>query len=164
MVLNFEWDENKNLENQAKHHLSFEEAQEAFFDPKRHIAIDIAHSTKAEKRYYCFGKAGQAIITVRFTKRGSVVRIIGAGYWRKGKKFMKRKKIKYTNEPIEAKIIGDFLPPPSKLVRKESSIKVTLTLSKRSVEFFKHHAEKQDIGYQTMMRCVIDKYTDHFSG
>ena len=76
---------------------------------------------------------------------------------------MKRKKVKYTDEPIEAKIIADFLPPPHELVRKESATKVTLTLSKRSIEFFKKHAEKEQVGYQAMMRSVIDKYTDHFT-
>ena len=49
------------------------------------IAEDLNHSQK-EKRYYCFGKVGNEIITVRFTYRGSVIRIIGAGYWRKGRK------------------------------------------------------------------------------
>jgi predicted DNA binding CopG/RHH family protein len=76
---------------------------------------------------------------------------------------MKRKKVKYTNEPIEAKIIADFLPAPKDLIRKEKAVKVTLTLSKRSVDFFKQHADKEKVGYQTMMRSVIDKYTDHFT-
>lgn len=77
---------------------------------------------------------------------------------------MKRKKIKYTDEPMEGVVvIDDFLPPPGKLVRKEKQVKVTLTLSKRSVDFFKHHADKESVGYQAMMREVIDRYTDHFS-
>ena len=81
----FEWDEPKNLENQEKHGVSFELAQYAFADPYRVIAEDIAHSQE-EKRYYCFGKVGEGIITVRFTYRGNTIRIIGAGYWRKGRK------------------------------------------------------------------------------
>jgi uncharacterized protein len=83
----FEWDENKNLENQKKHDVSFEEAQYAFFDKKRIIAEDISHSQN-EQRYYCFGndKENQGILTVRFTYRENRIRIIGAGYWRKGKK------------------------------------------------------------------------------
>ncbi|EDN65716.1 protein containing DUF497 [Beggiatoa sp. PS] len=83
----FEWDENKNLENQKKHGVSFEEAQYAFFDKKRIIAEDISHS-QYEQRYYCFGKdkENQGILTIRFTYRENSIRIIGAGYWRKGKK------------------------------------------------------------------------------
>lgn len=81
----FEWDELKNLENQEKHGVSFERAQYAFADPYRVIAEDIAHSQE-EKRYYCFGKVGEGVITVRFTYRGNKIRIIGAGYWRKGRK------------------------------------------------------------------------------
>jgi len=81
----FEWDEDKNRINQEKHHISFEEAQFAFLDTRRGIAKDLEHS-KAEERYYCFGKFGKEIITVRFTFRNKTIRIIGAGYWRKGKK------------------------------------------------------------------------------
>ena len=81
----FEWNAKKNKENQDKHGLSFELAQYAFADPNRIIAEDLTHSQK-EKRYYCFGKVGDGIVTVRFTYRVSVIRIIGAGYWRKGRK------------------------------------------------------------------------------
>ncbi|MEA3360260.1 MAG: BrnT family toxin [Thermodesulfobacteriota bacterium] len=80
----FEWDAKKNKQNQEKHGVSFELAQHAFSDPDRIIAEDLNHSKK-EQRYYCFGKVGDGIITVRFTYRGSVIRIIGAGYWQKGR-------------------------------------------------------------------------------
>ena len=80
----FEWDENKNRENQEKHGIAFEDAQYAFADPQRVIAKDLTHSQE-EEMYYCFGKVGAGILTVRFTYRGRVIRIIGAGYWRKGK-------------------------------------------------------------------------------
>lgn len=80
----FEWDENKNIINKRKHKVSFKEAQLAFIDPGRIIAIDIEHS-KIEDRYYCFGKIDEEIIAVRFTYRKNIIRIIGAGYWRKGK-------------------------------------------------------------------------------
>jgi len=53
------------------------------------IAEDISHS-KTEKRYYCFGKVGGDIMTVRFSYREGVIRIIGAGYWRKGKKIYEK--------------------------------------------------------------------------
>lgn len=83
--IRFEWDADKNRKNKKKHGVSFELAQYAFIDPKRVIAEDMKHSHK-EKRYYCFGKVGYGILSVRFTYRKDVIRIIGAGYWRKGKK------------------------------------------------------------------------------
>jgi uncharacterized DUF497 family protein len=86
----FEWDEKKNKENQNKHGLGFEVAQYTFADPNRIIAEDLSHSKK-EKRYYCFGKVNDGIITVRFTYRKSIIRIYGAGYWRKGKKIYEEK-------------------------------------------------------------------------
>ena len=84
MAVKFEWDDNKDVENQAKHSVAFQDAQQAFSDPRRVIAKDLAHSD-IEERFYCIGKAGGGILTVRFTYRRKVIRIIGAGYWRKGK-------------------------------------------------------------------------------
>ena len=83
----FEWDEIKNLANLQKHGVSFYESQYAFLDKERVIAEDQSHSSK-EKRFYCFGmnEKGSGILTVRFTYRSGRIRIIGAGYWRKGKK------------------------------------------------------------------------------
>jgi len=83
----FKWDEAKNLVNKRKHGISFHEAQHAFLDKKRVIAEDLNHSSR-ESRYYCFGlnEAGSGVLTVRFTYRSGQIRIIGAGYWRKGKK------------------------------------------------------------------------------
>lgn len=81
----FEWDRQKNELNIEKHGVSFFEAQKAFLDPHRKIAEDLDHSEN-EARYYCFGKVDDEIMTVRFTYREQVIRIFGAGYWRKGKK------------------------------------------------------------------------------
>lgn len=85
--MDFEWDAIKDLDNQNKHGVSFEEAQFAFLDINRVIAEDLSHS-QSEKRYYCFGldENENGILTVRFTYRSGYIRIIGAGYWRKGKK------------------------------------------------------------------------------
>jgi uncharacterized DUF497 family protein len=80
----FDWDTKKDLNNQAKHGVSFYEAQHVFADPRRVIAEDLSHSIK-EKRYYCFGRVGGGVLTVRFTYRGGIIRIFGAGFWRKGK-------------------------------------------------------------------------------
>ena len=84
-----DWDQRKNAENLVKHGLPFSLAQYAFADPKRVIAEDSAHSTK-EQRYFCFGLVGDGILTVRFTYRWGLIRIIGAGYWRKGKAIYER--------------------------------------------------------------------------
>lgn len=84
--MEFEWDDAKNTENLRKHGVSFFEAQSAFFDPRRVIAVDLVHSTENEKRYFCFGKIDTGIMTVRFTMRASKIRIFGAGYWREGRK------------------------------------------------------------------------------
>lgn len=81
----FEWDEKKNRENSIKHGVSFEQAKKAFHDPDRIITLDAEHSTQ-EQRYFCIGYVSAKIITVRFTKRGKIIRIFGAGYWRRGKR------------------------------------------------------------------------------
>ena len=80
----FEWDSDKDAENQRKHAVSFSRAQYAFADPRRVIARDVSHS-QVEDRFYCFGEVDGGVLTVRFTYRASIIRIIGAGYWRKGK-------------------------------------------------------------------------------
>ena len=85
----FEWDPAKDLENQRKHKVSFAEAQYAFGDPSRVIAEDLDHSTR-EKRFFCFGRVDRGVLTVRFTYREGVIRIFGAGFWRKGKSIYDR--------------------------------------------------------------------------
>lgn len=89
MKPDFEWDENKDIENRKKHGISFFEAQQAFLDPNRLIAKDLEHSS-TESRYFCFGKIDEEIMTVRFTYRGHIIRLIGAGYWRKGRKIYEK--------------------------------------------------------------------------
>ena len=86
----FAWDPKKDTENQEKHGVAFSKAQFAFADPNRVIARDVTHSTAREERYYCFGNVGDGFLTVRFTFRRSVIRIFGAGYWRKGKRIYER--------------------------------------------------------------------------
>ena len=86
----FEWDEKKNHENMRKHGISFFTAQHAFADRQRVIAEDLSHSSVHEKRFFCFGRVDNGIMTVRFTYRDNVIRIIGAGYWRKGKSIYER--------------------------------------------------------------------------
>lgn len=80
----FEWDPVKERANRTKHGVGFEIAQHAFLDPMRVIAEDLDHSG-GERRYFCFGRVEDAIMTVRFTWRNQRIRIFGAGYWRKGR-------------------------------------------------------------------------------
>ena len=80
----FEWDDIKDRLNQQKHGVSFALAQIAFLDRDRVILEDLEHSAK-ETRYYCLGRVAGGVMTVRFTYRTTKIRIIGAGYWRKGK-------------------------------------------------------------------------------
>ncbi|KKQ50581.1 MAG: hypothetical protein US75_C0012G0022 [Candidatus Woesebacteria bacterium GW2011_GWC1_38_13] len=68
------------------------------------------------------------------------------------------KKIKYSNEPVEAKVVSDFLPSPEELILKEKKQKVTLTLSEKSLKFFKANAKKHGASYQAMIRRLVDYY------
>ncbi len=81
----------------------------------------------------------------------------------KGEKFMKKRKTKYTDEHIgKIKIVDDFLPKPKDLVLKEETTKITISLTKSSVDFFKSEAEKLHTNYQTMIRTLLDKYASHY--
>ena len=71
-----------------------------------------------------------------------------------------KKKIKYTDEPMgKVKVIPDFLPTPEELILKDETVKVTIALSKASVEFFKNKAKKHNAQYQKMIRRLLDEYT-----
>ena len=75
---------------------------------------------------------------------------------------MKSKK-KYTNEPMgELRVVRDFLPPPDQLVLKEDHLKVTISLKKSSIDFFKMQAKKNKTSYQKMIREVVDWYASHY--
>lgn len=76
---------------------------------------------------------------------------------------MKKHKTKYTNEPIgKIKIVDDFLPKPKDLVLKEETTKITLSLTKSSVDFFKNIAARHHTQYQTMIRALIDQYASRY--
>lgn len=78
----FEWDWDKDRQNQAKHGVSFDSARLAFLDRDRVLMEDEGHSSE-EARFFCVGRIRDGILAVRFTYRGDRIRIIGAGYWRK---------------------------------------------------------------------------------
>jgi len=72
--------------------------------------------------------------------------------------------MKYTDEPLgEPRVVPDFLPPPEELVFREDGVKVTIALSRRSVEFFKNEARKHNTQYQRMIRRLLDAYAAHHS-
>lgn len=86
------------------------------------------------------------------------------GFGEKEGKFMKKHKVKYTNEPLgKIKIVDDFLPRPKDLVLKEETTKITISLTKSSIDFFKSEAEKLHTNYQTMIRALLDQYASRYS-
>jgi len=90
LPVRFEWDATKERANIAKHGVDFREAKLAFTDPNRLVAVDEGHS-REEPRLFCIGHTGRGVLTVRFVYRSrESIRIIGAGYWRKGKKLYEK--------------------------------------------------------------------------
>ena len=86
----FEWDPKKERENQEKHDVSSRLVRAgAVCLCRPAIAEDASHSSE-EKRYFCFGWVKGGVLAVRFTYRHNVIRIFGAGYWRKGKRIYER--------------------------------------------------------------------------
>ena len=146
--IRFEWDDNKDAENQSKHRVSFLQAQAAFADPHRVIAKDLSHS-ETEERFYCMG-------TVAGGKKSSGSSEQATG--ERGKQSMK-KKITYTDEPLgDIQVVEDFLPSPAELAFEQDSVKVTMALSKSSVDFFKAEASRHHTQYQRMIRKLLDAY------
>ena len=73
-------------------------------------------------------------------------------------------RLKYTDEPIgPLRVVPDFLPPPEEVVFREDAVKITIALSKRSVEFFKAEARRHNIQYQKMIRRLLDRYTERYA-
>jgi len=76
-----------------------------------------------------------------------------------------KSRIKYTDEPMgRVRVIRDFLPPPEQLVAKENKVKITISLSKSSIDFFKKEAKRNRTSYQKMIRRVVDSYASHYQG
>lgn len=74
------------------------------------------------------------------------------------------KRVRYTDEPLgRLEVVADFLPPPEELAFREEGVKVTISLSKRSVEFFKREAATHRTQYQRMIRRLLDSYAEHHS-
>lgn len=74
-----------------------------------------------------------------------------------------KSKIEYTEEPMgDVRVVKDFLPPPDQLVLREEKVKVTISLKKSSIDFFKKEAKKHKTSYQKMIREVVDWYASHY--
>lgn len=74
---------------------------------------------------------------------------------------MNKRTVKYTEGEIgKVKLVKDFLPRPDQLVLREENVKVTLSLSRRSLEFFKREAGKRRVSYQRMIRALVDAYAE----
>ncbi len=85
----FIWDIDKETANISKHGIDFITARKVFFDKDRKIFTDSKHSVR-EPRYFCIGKVNGKVITARFTYRNGLIRIFGAGHWRKGKAYYEK--------------------------------------------------------------------------
>ena len=72
------------------------------------------------------------------------------------------KKIVYSDESINAKVVDDFLPSPENLVFNDKKVKVTISLSENSIEFFKAEAKKNGTNYQKMIRNLLDMYASKY--
>ncbi len=90
-MIKFDWDPQKELINIEKHGIDFRTALRVFDDPYRRVIEDLKHQER-EDRYLCIGKVDVRILTVRFVYRNDIVRIIGAGSWRRGRKLYEEKK------------------------------------------------------------------------
>ena len=76
-----------------------------------------------------------------------------------------KNKINYSDEPLgEVQVVADFLPAPSELVFREDTVKVTIALSKASIEFFKQEATKHKVSYQRLIRRLLDEYAHYHAG
>jgi predicted DNA binding CopG/RHH family protein len=75
------------------------------------------------------------------------------------RRFMTERTKRYSDGEIgDVRIVEDFLPPPDRLTLREDNVKVTLSLSRRSVEFFKREAGRAQVPYQRMIRALVDAY------
>jgi len=70
-----------------------------------------------------------------------------------------RKQIKYTDEDIgPLRVVKDFLPSPDQLILRDDKVKITISLSRSSVDFFKSMAKRNRTQYQKMIRSLLDHY------
>ena len=166
--MNFEWDPDKNAENFEKHRVSFEDARLAWLDPHRVSRADKRHSGPEERRFL-FGRVGDDVLTVRYTRDGDTVRIIsGAGYWRDGRgvyehgKFLQkigtRMRPPSIAEEIKASVpIDDDFPSPEEL-RRELKRSVTIRLDPDVYTWFKLPGPRLSTRINAVLRQYMKLY------
>lgn len=88
-MTSFIWDTRKEWLNLQKHGVDFVTASKVFLDPERKVFVDSRHG-RGEERFFCVGRVGGKILTVRFVYREGEIRIFGAGYWRKGRAYYEK--------------------------------------------------------------------------
>jgi len=94
--ISFSWDDRKNIANQKKHRISFEEAQSVLFDEHAIEYYDPDHS-ESEDRFLMLGLNYQVrVLVVSYTLRkdGTEIRIISA------RKATRREQKAYTGEKL----------------------------------------------------------------
>ena len=159
----FEWDNAKDRSNRAKHGVPSPQR-------RRRSSIRAALSPRlehsgAEPRYFCFGAVGGGVMTVRFTYRQAASASSAPAIGGKERESMSNRTVRYTAGEIgRVRVIDDFLPAPADLVPREENVKVTLSLSRRSLDFFKREAKKRRVPYQRMIRALVDTYADRQAG
>jgi uncharacterized DUF497 family protein len=150
----------KNLANVEKHGVDFVEAQYAFLNPGRIILADLDHSGD-EQRFFRIGKIEDRVMTVRFAWRAGRIRSSTRAGDAREEKSMSSGRPDETDDLGELDMLGpavtDFLPLPDQLILREDSVKVTLSLSRRSVEFLKREAAKRHVPCQRMIRAPVDE-------
>ena len=99
------------------------------------------------------------------TSAGMTGKLKGLAFGWNERRFMKKPTVKYSKGEIgRVRIVEDFLPPPDRLVLREDNVKVTLSLSQRSVAFFKRAARQRRVPYQRMIQALVDAYAEKQEG
>ena len=159
--MEFEWDAKKEKLNLIKHGVSVLEAQRAFLDPLRVIAVDDAHS-KREQRLFCIGRSERGIAAS--LGAATAFESSGPGIGAKANNFMKKRTARYADDKGE--IIGelhrikDELPSIDELTGKSGrQTKITLALDNDALSFFKREARRRNTSYQRMIRNLVRAYS-----
>jgi hypothetical protein len=105
------------------------------------------------------------VMTVRFTFRAGRIRFSAPAIGGKESESMSNRTVRYTAGEIgRVRVVEDVLPAPADLVPREDNVKVTLSLSRRSIDFFKREARKRGVPYQRMIRALVDTYAERRAG
>lgn len=148
--LRFVWDESKNISNQKKHNVSFEEAKSAFYDENARIIDDPDHS-QVEERFIILGLNNSLrllVVVHTYRESNEVLRIISA---RKLQKMRVSIIKKVKNMKDEYNFSNSKKNPYVKKLKKP----VTIRLDNSTIEYFKNLAEETDIPYQKLINLFL---------